>query len=201
MLFLVDRSNLARQTLKEFQQYVTPGDGRKFTELYNVQHLQSNYLDPVARVCITTIQRLYAILSGEPELDPLEEEQSLFDIEAELDSQPPREVRYNPAVPIETFDVIITDECHRSIYNKWRGVLEYFDAYIVGLTATPSKQTFGFFNSNLVMEYGHDRAVADGVNVDYQVYRIRTEISEKGSTIEPLYYVGKRDRRTRAMRG
>ncbi len=200
MLFLVDRSNLARQTLKEFQQYVTPGDGRKFTELYNVQHLQSNYLDPVARVCITTIQRLYAILSGEPELDPLEEEQSLFDIESELDSQPPREVRYNPAVAIETFDIIITDECHRSIYNKWRGVLEYFDAYIVGLTATPSKQTFGFFNSNLVMEYGHDRAVADGVNVDYQVYRIRTEISEKGSTIEPLYYVGRRDRRTRAMR-
>jgi len=200
VLFLVDRSNLARQTLKEFQQYVTPGDGRKFTELYNVQHLQSNYLDPVARVCITTIQRLYAILSGEPELDPLEEEQSLFDIESELDSQPPREVRYNPAVAIETFDIIITDECHRSIYNKWRGVLEYFDAYIVGLTATPSKQTFGFFNSNLVMEYGHDRAVADGVNVDYQVYRIRTEISEKGSTIEPLYYVGRRDRRTRAMR-
>ena len=89
-------------------------------------------------------------------------------------------MRYNPAVPIETFDIIITDECHRSIYNKWRGVLEYFDAFIIGLTATPNKQTFGFFNRNLVMEYGHERAVADGVNVDYQVYVIRTEITDAG---------------------
>jgi len=198
VVFLVDRSNLARQTLKEFQQYVTPDDGRKFTELYNVQHLQSNSIDPVARVCITTIQRLYAILRGEPDLDPLEEEQSLFDMDA--DKEPPKEVEYNPLIPIETFDIIFTDECHRSIYNKWRSVLEYFDASIVGLTATPSKQTFGFFKSNLVMEYGHDRAVADGVNVDYQVFRINTAISERGSTIEPYSFIGKRERRTRAMR-
>ncbi|HEY6406108.1 MAG TPA: DEAD/DEAH box helicase family protein, partial [Ktedonobacteraceae bacterium] len=174
VLFLVDRSNLARQTLKEFQQFVTPDDGRKFTELYNVQHLQSNAIDPVARVCITNIQRLYSILSGKPELDPLVEEQSLFEQEEALLTAKPKAVHYNPAVPIETFDIIITDECHRSIYNLWRGVLEYFDGFIVGLTATPNKQTFGFFNRNLVMEYGHDRAVADGVNVDYQVYRIRS---------------------------
>ena len=65
----------------------------------------------------------------------------------------PVPVDYNPAVPIETFDVVIVDECHRSIYGLWRQVLEYFDAFIVGLTATPTKQTFGFFNQNLVMEY------------------------------------------------
>ncbi len=200
VLFLVDRSNLARQTLKEFEQFVTPDDGRKFTELYNVQHLQRNSIDPVARVCITTIQRLYSILSGESELDSSVEELSLFDLDNALANQPPREVRYNPSVPIETFDIIITDECHRSIYHLWRGVLEYFDAFIVGLTATPGKQTFGFFNRNLVMEYGHDRAVADGVNVDYQVYRIRTEITEKGSSVEHDYYVDKRDRQTRARR-
>jgi len=200
VLFLVDRSNLARQTLKEFEQFVTPDDGRKFTELYNVQHLQRNSIDPVARVCITTIQRLYSILSGEPELDSSVEELSLFDLDNALANQPPREVRYNPSVPIETFDIIITDECHRSIYHLWRGVLEYFDAFIVGLTATPGKQTFGFFNRNLVMEYGHDRAVADGVNVDYQVYCIRTEITEKGSSVEHDYYVDKRDRQTRARR-
>src|SRR5438105_3041910 len=200
VLFLVDRSNLARQTLNEFQQYVTPDDGRKFTELYNVQHLQHNSIDSVAKVCITTIQRLYSVLSGEPELDPTEEERSLFDLDSDTDSQPPKEVRYNPAVPIENFDIIITDECHRSIYNKWRGVLEYFDAYIVGLTATPNKQTFGFFNRNLVTEYGHERAVADGVNVDYQVYRIRTAITEQGSTVECGYQVGKRNRQTRAKR-
>ena len=200
VLFLVDRSNLARQTLNEFQQYQTPDDGRKFTELYNVQHLQSNQIDSVSRVCITTIQRLYSILCGETEFDAETEERSLFEDEAELDKQPPKEVRYNPAVPIETFDVIISDECHRSIYNKWRGVLEYFDAYIVGLTATPNKQTFGFFNRNLVMEYGHERAVADGVNVDYQVYTIRTEITGRGSKVERGYQVGRRNRQTRAKR-
>ncbi|HLV98738.1 MAG TPA: DEAD/DEAH box helicase family protein [Ktedonobacterales bacterium] len=200
VLFLVDRSNLGRQTLKEFEQYVTPDDGRKFTELYNVQHLQSNHIDPVARVCISTIQRLYSILSGEPDLDPTLEEGSLFDLDSALAAQPPKQVLYNPQVPIETFDVIITDECHRSIYHLWRGVLEYFDAFTVGLTATPNKQTFGFFHGNLVMEYGHERAVADGVNVDYQVYRIRTAITERGSTIERGYYVDKRDRLTRAKR-
>ena len=81
---------------------------------------------------------------------------------------------------METFDFVITDECHRSIYNLWRQVLEYFDAFLMGMTATPSKQTLGFFNQNLVMEYNHERAVADGVNVGYEVYRIKTEISEPG---------------------
>jgi type I restriction enzyme R subunit len=201
VLFLVDRANLGRQTLKEFQQFVTPDDGRKFTELYNVQHLQTNRIDPVARVCITTIQRLYSMLCGEPDLaDPTLEEASLFELGAALAGQPPKEVRYNPAIPIETFDVIITDECHRSIYNLWRGVLDYFDAFIVGLTATPNKQTFGFFNRNLVMEYGHDRAVADGVNVDYQVYRIRTDITERGGRVESGEWVDRRDRQTRAIR-
>jgi type I restriction enzyme, R subunit len=199
VLFLVDRSNLGRQTLKEFQQYVTPDDGRKFTELYNVQRLQSNTLDPVSRVCITTIQRLYSMLSGETEFDPELEERSAFDLDEALE-QTPKDVRYSAALPIEYFDIIVTDECHRSIYNLWRQVLEYFDAHLIGLTATPSKQTFGFFHQNLVMEYSRQRAVADNVNVDGLVYRIRTQISEQGSTVEAGYWVGKRDRRTRAER-
>ena len=201
VLFLVDRANLGKQALNEFAQYTVPGDGRKFTELYNVQRLESNRLDPVANVVITTIQRLYSMLSGAPEFEPVEEEASLFEIGGGLSDQaPPKEVRYNPAIPIETFDVVITDECHRSIYNLWRGVLEYFDAYTVGLTATPGKATFGFFHSNLVMEYGHDRAVAGGVNVDYQVFRIRTEVTERGATIPVEEWVDRRDRRTRAVR-
>lgn len=155
ILFLVDRSNLGRQALKEFQQYVTPDDGRKLSELYNIQHLTSNRLDPVARVTISTIQRLF-VPSDVP-------------------------VVYNPRLPIETFDVIFVDECHRSIYTLWRQVVEYFDAFVIGLTATPSKQTFGFFNRNLVMEYSHAEAVADGVNVGYDVYRIRTRITEHPS--------------------
>lgn len=201
VLFLVDRDNLGRQTFNEFQQFITPDDGRKFTELYNVQHLRGRTVDRVSRVCITNIQRLYSILSGEEEPDEETEEKSLFEQEEEGQiPKEPKSVSYNHVVPIETFDVIVTDECHRSIYNLWRGVLEYFDAFIIGMTATPNKQTFGFFNQNLVMEYGHERAVADGVNVDYLVYTIRTQITAQGSTIEKGYYVDKRDRRTRKVR-
>jgi len=195
ILFLVDRSNLGKQTFSEFMQYVTPDDGRKFTELYNVQRLTTNKIDPVAKVCITTIQRLYSMLKGEAEFDESLEEHSILDISPI--NEKPKEVTYNPSIPIETFDFIITDECHRSIYNLWRQVLEYFDAFIIGLTATPSKQTLGFFNQNLVMEYPHERAVADGVNVGYEVYRIKTEITEKGSRIEAGYYIDKRDKLTR----
>jgi type I restriction enzyme R subunit len=198
VLFLVDRSNLGRQTKNEFQQYVTPDDGRKFTELYNVQHLNTNTLDKVSRVCITTIQRLYSMLKGESEFDAELEEQSIFDLSPKEDTI--REVSYNPHIPIETFDFIVTDECHRSIYNLWRQVLEYFDAFIIGLTATPSKQTLGFFNQNLVMEYSHERAAADGVNVGYEVYCIKTDITEQGSKVDAGFYIDKRDKLTRKMR-
>lgn len=197
VLFLVDRSNLGRQTLKEFQQFRTPEEHRAFTELYNVQRMQSNKLDDVSKVCITTIQRLYAMLQGK-EIDPELEEQSGF--ETSLLQNEPVPVSYNASLPIETFDFIVTDECHRSIYNLWRQVLEYYDAFIIGLTATPSKQTFGFFDQNLVMEYNHERAVADGVNVPFDVYRIRTLVSEHGATINAGFYVDRRDRETRKVR-
>jgi type I restriction enzyme R subunit len=201
ILFLVDRGNLGRQALSEFQKYSTPDDGRKFTELYNVQHLKSNTLDPVARVAITTIQRLYSMLKGDPDLPPELEEGSQFDTGQGLIREPVP-VAYNPNLPPEYFDIIFIDECHRSIYSLWRQVLDYFDAHLIGLTATPAKQTFGFFNKNLVMEYGHEQAVADGVNVDFDVYRIRTKITERGSTVEagPYEVVGKRERQTRKMR-
>jgi type I restriction enzyme, R subunit len=200
VLFLVDRANLAKQALKEFQAFETPDDGRKFNELYNVSRLESNAIDPVNKVVITTIQRLYSILSGEPEFDSQNEEGSLFEVGSVLDKQAPKEVKYNPRIPIEFFDIIITDECHRSIYNLWRGVLEYFDAHLIGLTATPSKQTLGFFNQNLVMEYSRQRAVADGVNVDGEVYRIRTRKGEHGNVVEAGEWVGKRHKITRAER-
>jgi type I restriction enzyme R subunit len=201
VLFLVDRGNLGRQALKEFQQFATPDDGRKFTELYNVQHLTSNRVDPVARVVITTIQRLYSMLKGDADLDPELDEKSAFDSLAGLLKEP-APIAYNPAIPIELFDVLFIDEAHRSIYSLWRQVLEYFDAHLIGLTATPSKQTFGFFKQNLVMEYGHKQAVADGVNVDFDVYRIVTKITAQGATVEagPFEVIGKRDRLTRAMR-
>src|SRR5262249_7167857 len=147
----------------EFQQFSIPGDGRKLTEIYNVQLLSSNRIDPVCRVAITTIQRLYSILKGEDDYDAGNEEGSA----ASLTSlgAAPDPIEYNPAVPIETFDVIVTHECHRSIYNLWRQVLEYFDAFLIGLTATPSKNTLGFFNHNVMPPYTYADAVADGVNV------------------------------------
>lgn len=198
ILFLVDRRNLGKQTLTEFQSFVSPDDHRKLPELYIIQHMSKNVIDTNATVCITTIQRLYSMLEGKEEFDESLEEQSIFEISPYESS--PREVTYNPKIPIEAFDFIITDECHRSIYNLWRQVLEYFDSFIIGLTATPSKQTLGFFNSNLVMEYPHERAVADGVNVSYEVYRVRTEISEKGGNVPAEYFVDVRDRNTRKVR-
>ncbi len=196
ILFLVDRGNLGKQTLGEFQTFSTPDDGRKFTELYNVERLTNNTIGPSSKVVITTIQRLYSILRGEPDMDEELDERSAFDMEPSA----PVEVSYDPAVPPEMFDVIIVDECHRSIYGVWRQVLDYFDAFIIGLTATPGKQTFGFFNQNLVMEYNHEAAVADGVNVDFDVYRIKTEISEKGATVDAGLVTKFRDRQTRSVR-
>ena len=198
VLFLVDRGNLGRQTLTEFQQFVSPVNNYKFTEEYIVQQLTSNSLDTSARVVIGTIQRVYSMLKGEkeaaPDLDdlPIESADSLY--------KQPLPVEYNPDFPIEEFDFIITDECHRSIYNLWRQVLEYFDASLIGLTATPSKQTFGFFRQNLVMEYNHEKAVADGVNVGSDIYRIDTAITHGGSTVEAGFWVDKRDRQTRKLR-
>jgi type I restriction enzyme R subunit len=197
VLFLVDRANLGRQATSEFHQFVTPDTRRKFTELYNVQHLQSNAVDDVSRVTICTIQRLYSMLRGE-ELDEEIEEHSTYEIGAA--DKRPKEVAYNPKIPIEAFDFIVTDECHRSIYNLWRQVLEYFDSFLVGLTATPSMQTIGFFNSNLVTEYNHERAVADGVNVGYEVYRIKTDVTERGGKVEKGFYVDKRSKETRKRR-
>ncbi len=196
ILFLVDRGNLGKQTLKEFQGFEVPGSGRKFTELYNVQHLSHNHIDPVASVCIGTIQRVYSMLRGDADLAEDLDEETGYEVAPDR----PVEVDYQPAVPIDTFDVIIVDECHRSIYGVWRQVLEYFDAFLIGLTATPGKQTFGFFNKNLVMEYGFPQAVADGVNVDFDVFRLSTAISEGGSTIEAGYWTTFRDRETRDER-
>jgi type I restriction enzyme R subunit len=198
ILFLVDRNNLGRQAKNEFEQFSTPEEHRKFTELYNVQHLKSNKLDPVSKICITTIQRLFSMLRGDEELDPEIEEKPLGSLESLIKKPVP--VSYIPAIPMEFFDFIVVDECHRSIYNLWRQVLEYFDAFLIGLTATPSQQTFGFFNQNLVMEYNHEQAVADQVNVGFDVYRIRTVVSEYGSTVIAGQWVDKRDRQSRKVR-
>jgi type I restriction enzyme R subunit len=194
ILFLVDRNNLADQTLREFRDYTTSDDGRKFTELYNVDKLTAAGTVDSSAVVISTIQRVFKVLAGQevPDADDP-------DIDGFVPDKPV-EVQYSPQLPPESFDLIIVDECHRSIYGSWRGVLEYFDAHIVGLTATPVKQTFGFFQQNLVSEYTYAESVADGVNVDFDVYRIKTQISDAGSKIEAQTVVPMRDRRTRKER-
>jgi len=201
ILFLVDRNNLGDQTLREFQAFQPPGAANRFTDTYIVQHLHSHRIDPDAKVVITTIQRLYSMLRGQ-ELPEEDEEASGFEKWQGEDGEP-LPISYNPDIPIETFDFIITDECHRSIYGLWRQVLEYFDAFIVGLTATPSKHTLGFFNQNLVAEYPYERSVADGVNVGFEIYRIRTRVTEQGGTVETDeagFQVPVRDKRTRKIR-
>jgi len=203
VLFMVDRANLGDQAYKEFSNFQPSDSNLTFTKLYTTKHLNSNNLDPANQVFITTIQRLYSILSGEPELDPADEQQSLFAQDEQALVQPIREVRYNPALPIEFFDFIVIDESHRSIYTVWRQVLDYFDAFHIGLTATPSAHTLAFFKQNTVMNYTRAQAVADGVNVDEQVYCIRTRISGQGSRVDKVeadYYIDKRDRHTRVER-
>ena len=191
ILFLVDRNNLADQTLAEFQNYRTPDDGRRFTELYNVAKLQRGDMPDSTKVAISTIQRVFKVLKNEEVPDG--DDPNLDDFQPDA----PVEVAYSAALPPEAFDLVIVDEAHRSIYGVWRRVLEYFDAHVVGLTATPGMQTFGFFRQNLVSEYTYPQSVADGVNVDFDIYRIRTERTEQGGSIEAGTIVPTIDRRTR----
>lgn len=199
VLFLVDRANLGEQARDEFHRYRTPDSGRLFTELYNVQHLTSPHIDDVCRVTICTIQRLYSILRCE-DLPEGADDLSGAEIAASIGVTRTREIAYNPTVPIEKFDFIITDECHRSIYNLWRQVLEYFDASLIGLTATPATQTIAYFHQNCVSEYNHERAVTDGVNVGYDVYRIKTKVTESGGKVDKGFLVDHRSKASRKAR-
>ena len=196
ILFLVDTRNLGEQAEQEFMAYQPNDDNRKFTELYNVQRLQSSYIATDSQVCISTIQRMYSILKGE-ELDEKMEEENPNE---SWQPKEPLPVIYNKDVPIEQFDFVVIDECHRSIYNLWKQVLEYFDVFLIGLTATPDKRTFGFFNENIVSEYSHEMAIADGVNVGYEVYTIDTKLSQKGAKLKAKQYVDIRNKLSRKKR-
>ena len=194
VLFLVDRNNLGDQTLREFRDFTTPDDGRKFTDLYNVDKLTSSGMVGSSAVVISTIQRVFSVLKGQTVPDSDDPNLDGYMPDA------PVEVQYSAELPPEAFDLVIVDECHRSIYGLWRGVIEYFDAHVVGLTATPTKQTLGFFQQNLVSEYTFPQSVADKVNVDFEVYRIKTKISEEGGLIEAKTVVPVMDKRSREQR-
>lgn len=197
VLFLVDTKNLGEQAEQEFLAYVPSDDNRKFTELYNVQRLKSSHIATDSQVCISTIQRLYSIVKSE-ELSESAEETNPGEVT--WGKREPLPVAYNPKIPVEFFDFIVIDECHRSIYNLWKQVLEYFDGFLIGLTATPDKRTFGFFHQNIVSEYTHEQAVMDGVNVGHNVYIIETQITKKGAAIWQGEYIDKREKLTRRKR-
>ncbi len=199
VLFVVDTKNLGEQAEQEFIKYQPTDDNRKFTELYNVQRLTSSYIASDNQVCISTIQRLYAILKGD-ELDSSAEDENPNESEWMWKKKDPLPVEYSAKNPIEQFDFIVIDECHRSIYNLWKQVLDYYDAFLIGLTATPDKRTFGFFNENVVSEYTYEASVIDGVNVPYDVFTIETEITKAGATIKAKAYVDKREKLTRKKR-
>lgn len=181
VLFLVDTKGLGEQAEREFLAYRPNDDNRSFFELYGVRRLKSSFIPSDAQVCISTIQRMYSILRGE-ELDDAAEQESLNE-NPSVDRQSPKEVVYNAKYPPEFFDVIIIDECHRSIYNVWKQVLEYFDAFQIGLTATPDKRTLAYFDQNIVSEYSREQAIIDGVNVGEDIFLIETQVSKQGGTI------------------
>jgi len=197
VLFLVDTKNLGEQAEQEFMAFTPSDDNRRFTELYTVQRLKSSFMPTDAQVCICTIQRLYSILKGE-ELDEHVEE--LTPAEQLTRPKTPMPVVYTQRVPPEFFDFIIVDECHRSIYNLWQQVLDYFDAFLIGLTATPDNRTFGFFKNNVVSDYSHEKAVADGVNVGNETYVIETEVTTTGTRLVAKQPVEHRERVTRRRR-
>ena len=197
VLFLVDTRNLGEQAEQEFMAYLPNDDNRKFTELYGVHRLRSPFIPPDNQVYISTIQRLYSVLKGR-EMDDSSEDESPY--ETLWRPKDPEPIEYSERLPIEFFDFIVIDECHRSIYNLWKQVLEYFDAFEVGLTATPDNRTFGYFNQNVVSEYTHEQAVADGVNVGNEIYLIDTERTTHGGEVKANQQVEKRERLTRRKR-
>ena len=197
ILFLVDTRSLGEQAEREFLAYIPNDDPRPFSDIYGVYRLKSSRMPANTQIYISTIQRMYSILKGE-DLDESAEE-TPFSEYVTADSKAPKEVVYNEKYPPEFFDCIIVDECHRSIYNVWSQVLEYFDAFIIGLTATPDKRTFAFFHQNVVSEYSREQAIIDGVNVGEDIFLIETEVSKNGAHLMKQL-IECRDRLSRAKR-
>ena len=197
ILFLVDTRGLGEQAEREFLAYTPNDDPRSFSQIYGVRRLKSSYIPSDVQICISTIQRMYSILKGE-DLDEGAEETPFAEY-VTAESKAPKEVVYNEKYPPEFFDCIIVDECHRSIYNVWSQVLSYFDAFIIGLTATPDNRTFAFFNENVVSEYPREQAIIDGVNVGEDIFLIETEVTKNGAHLMKQL-IEYRDRLSRAKR-
>lgn len=179
VLFLVDRNNLGKQAEGEFGTFRLTESGDPLNTIFSVNRLKSANVKEGDQVVISTIQRLFSLLTGQPIEDNDDDEEATEDVNGTVTLPP------NPNLPPDFFDMIIIDECHRSIYGNWRAVLEYFSsAKLVGLTATPVPETMAFFNNNRVVNYTLEQSIVDGVNVPERIYRIKTKAEEGGAIRE-----------------
>lgn len=186
VLFLVDRNNLAKQTETEFTQFTRTENGKSLSDLYRINRLKRKE-DINGDIVISTIQKLFAILTGNtlPDESDDDREDEILSSTEDNESATPVDLGKDLKLAPDYFQFIVIDECHRSIYGKWKAVLDYFkDAKILGLTATPTEEAYAFFNKNIIEEYTYDDSVVDGVNVPARVYRITTDVTEHGGTIK-----------------
>lgn len=185
ILFLVDRNNLARQTESEFSVFDRTEGQQKMGNLYTINRLKKEE-DIKGDIVISTIQKLFCVLTGQKINDSDEDaEDEKAKADEEKDSKTVVDLGNDLKLLPDYFQLIIVDECHRSIYGKWKKVLDYFSgATVLGLTATPTPEAYAYFNKNVIEEYTYDDSVVDGVNVPHRVYRIITDITAHGGTIE-----------------
>ena len=198
ILFLVDRNNLARQTESEFSTFDRTEGQREMSSLYEIKRLKKDE-DIKADIIISTIQKLFAVLTGRPlPTDDNEDKEDEANTTAEeSDDKIVIQLGNDLKLPPDYFQLIIVDECHRSIYGKWRAVLDYFSsAYVLGLTATPTPEAYAFFNNNTIEKYTYDDSVVDGVNVPFRIYRIKTQITEHGGVLQKGSMVKEKSRKT-----
>ena len=206
ILFLVDRKALAAQAVTALASFEAE-PGLKFDQIYETfsqkfrredfeegsvydpKVLPNEYLtDPKSRdafVYVCTIQRMRINLFGKEGLfgTALREEEDAETLD----------------IPINAFDVIIADECHRgytsSEESKWREVLNHFDAARIGLTATPAAHTTAFFKE-IVYRYDYESAVRENFLVDYDGIAIQSDITINGTFLKEGEEVGVRNTET-----
>ena len=197
VLFLVDRNNLARQTESEFSLFDRTENGHALSALYQINRLRKPE-DINGQVVISTIQKLFAVLTGQAISDDNEDaEDENFNRDNEKALKEVIQLGNDLKLPPDFFQFIIVDECHRSIYGKWKAVLDYFkNATVLGLTATPTPEAYAYFDNNIIEQYTYDDSVVDGVNVPARVYRIMTEATVHGGTIHKGEKIVELTRRT-----
>lgn len=185
ILFLVDRNNLARQTESEFSLFDRTENRQAMSSLYQIRRLKKEN-DMKGDIVISTIQKLYSFLTGQALQEGNEDaEDEETNINEEIESAGVVQLGNDLKLAPDYFQFIIVDECHRSIYGKWKAVLDYFsDAKVLGLTATPTPEAYSFFDNNIIETYTYDDSVVDGVNVPARTYRIITDVTVHGGTIE-----------------